>query len=160
MISFRTLAAALALAQAAAAPLAAQSPLPSPDPKPAAAAGALPQGSVSPMRDSLAHARRLTQWFYAGQVDSLRAFIPDADKPRFTNDVIMDRLAQLTGRAGTELEVIEEKFVKRNGQTQYWRSAKFSLMTEPMLFRWVLDPAGHIIGQGMGPLSQAPPIDP
>ena len=157
----RPLAAALLLGVAATAPLAAQSPLPSPDPKPpAATASALPQGSVNPMRDSLAHARRITRWFYAGQADSIRAFIPDADKAKFTSEVISDRLLQLTGRAGTELEVIEEKFVKRNGQTQYWRTAKFSLMSEPLLLRWVLDPTGHVIGQGMGPLSQAPPIDP
>jgi hypothetical protein len=156
-MSLRPLAVALALGLSLSAPLTAQSPLPSPDPKPVAA---MPQGSVNPMRDSLAHARRLTQWFYAGQADSLRAYIPDADRPRFTNDVINERLMQLTGRAGTELEVIEEKFVKRNGQTQYWRTARFSLMSEPVLFRWVLDPTGHIIGQGMGPRSQAPPIDP
>lgn len=147
---------AVVLALAAAAPLAAQSPLPSPSPQAAAAQ----QGAGTAMRDSLAHSRRLTQWFFNSQADSLRQFIPADMQSRFTPDVIAQQLAEITSKAGTESEVIEEKFVKRNGNTQYWRTAKFSLASEPMLFRWAFDKSGQIIGMGFGGLSQAPPIDP
>ncbi len=119
-----------------------------------------PKVAENPMSDSLAHARKLTKWFYAAQADSVQLFVRDEDRDQITPSAVMERLAQLTARAGTEVEVIEEKFVKRNGDTQYWRTAKFTLMQEPMLIRWALNPKGQIIGQGMGPLSSAPPIDP
>jgi len=56
--------------------------------------------------------------------------------------------------------VVEERFVKRNGQTQYWRTSKYSLPSEPIMLRWVLNAKGEILGMGLNPASQAPPIDP
>lgn len=148
---------ALAAALAAALPAAGQSPSPLPQPAPAVA----PQGAIeSPMKDSLAHARRLVRLWNAGQVDSLMAFVAPQDRERITRDRVLGMIADLAARVGEEQEVIEEKFVKRNGQTQYWRTAKYSLAPEPMLMRWVFDAQGHVLGQGFGPASQAPAIDP
>lgn len=111
--------------------------------------------------DSLALARQYTQWFYAGMADSLLAHYDPADSTnRGTAEDILGALDQLTSRAGNEVSVIEEKFVKRNHRTQYWRTAKFDNMDEPILLRWVILPGGYIGGLGLGPLSQAPPIDP
>lgn len=112
------------------------------------------------MRDSLAHARKLVQWFYTSQVDSLLSFVPEQDREKITKDRLLGMVAQFASRMGGETEVIEEKFVKRNGATQYWRSAKYALATEPMLFRWAFNAQGQVAGQGFGPLSQAPAIDP
>jgi hypothetical protein len=50
--------------------------------------------------------------------------------------------------------------VKRNGMTQYWRTGKYTLYEEPILFRWAFNKQGEIAGMGVGPASQAPPIDP
>jgi len=112
-------------------------------------------------RDTLALARQYTVWLYTGQVDSLFAHHPaDAQRDTTLRSRIRGSVEQLALRAGTETAVIEEKFVKRNGRTQYWRTAKFSDFAEPLLVRWVLNPDGTIGGIGMGPLSQAPPIDP
>ena len=146
--------AAVLLALVATAPLAAQSPASR------QTSAASQQGAPSFTRDSLAFAQRLTQWFYTAQGDSLRQFIPQEDLQRFTPAEISRQLAEVTARAGTETEVIEEKFVKRNGNTQYWRAAKFSNAPEPVLFRWAFNASGQIIGLGFGLLSQAPPIDP
>ena len=155
----RALAGAAALALAAALPAAAQSPSPLPQPSPAPAVA--PQGAVeSPMKDSLAHARRLMRLWNAGQVDSLMAFVAPQDRERMTRDRVLGMIADLAARVGEEEQVLDEKFVKRNGQTQYWRTAKYSLAPEPMLMRWVLSPQGHVIGQGFGPASQAPAVDP
>ncbi|MEP7326471.1 MAG: hypothetical protein ABI836_11020 [Gemmatimonadota bacterium] len=111
--------------------------------------------------DSLALARQYTIWFYAGMADSLLAHYNPADSVgRGEADNILGALDQLTARAGNEVSVIEEKFVKRNGHTQYWRTAKFDGIAEPILLRWVILPGGYIGGMGLGPLSQAPPIDP
>jgi hypothetical protein len=110
--------------------------------------------------DSLALARQYTVWLYAGQVDSLLAHSTDefreehVQEPSFT---IMSGL--IAERAGFEVEVVEETWKLRNGDCQYWRTAEFSAMSEPLLIRWVLDPAGRIEGVGGGPLSQAPPVE-
>jgi hypothetical protein len=111
--------------------------------------------------DSLALARQYTQWFYAGMADSLLAHFDPADSAnRGSAEDILGALDNLTARAGNEVSVIEEKFVKRNHRTQYWRTAKFDNIEEPILLRWVILPGGYIGGLGLGPLSQAPPIDP
>jgi hypothetical protein len=94
-------------------------------------------------------------------VDSLIAHHPaSAQSDTTLRRRINAQMEMLTMRAGTETAVIEEKFVKRNGATQYWRTAKFTDMSEPILLRWVITPEGKIGGLGLGPLSQAPPIDP
>ncbi|MEJ7809332.1 MAG: hypothetical protein WKG32_02845 [Gemmatimonadaceae bacterium] len=111
--------------------------------------------------DSFALARQYTQWFYTAQVDSLWAHHSEgARKEMGSARVLEEQLSQLTERAGTEVQVLEEKFVKRNGRRQYWRTAKFSQFPEPLLVRWVLGDAGEIMGMGLGPASQAPPTDP
>jgi hypothetical protein len=123
---------------------------------------ALLQAAPAPQRpDSLALARQYTVWFYTGEVDSLIAHHPaDSQRDTTLRRGITARMEQVALRAGTETAVIEEKFVKRNGATQYWRTAKFSDMSEPFLLRWVINPDGTIGGMGLGPRSQAPPIDP
>lgn len=120
-----------------------------------------PALSAQSRPDSLTLARRYTVWFYTAQFDSLIAHHPaDVRKDSTLRARFEQRLADLAERAGTETEVVEEKFVRRNKQAQYWRTAKFSGFPEPILFRWVINPDGEILGMGMGPLSQAPPIDP
>jgi hypothetical protein len=154
----RTLVGALAVALLSGAAQAQKPPWPIPQPTPAAAAQ---QGASAPSwtQDSLGVARQLTLWFYAGVADSLVARYDNSGSPP-TKDAILNQLAQLTTRAGVEEKVLEEKFVKRNGKTQYWRTAKFTQMEEPVLVRWAFSPKGELIGAGLGPKSQAPPIDP
>lgn len=124
-----------------------------------AARPAAAQSQKTPV-DSLALARQYTMWFYAGMADSLIAHRDPSDTTKADPEQILRSLDMLTSRAGNEVSVIEEKFIKRNGRTQYWRTAKFDNMDEPLLIRWVILPGGYIGGFGMGPLSQAPPIDP
>ena len=107
--------------------------------------------------DSLSLARQYTQWFYQGEMDSLVEHWADMTPPSPAE--LHKRRDFLEVKAGTEVEVIEEKFVKRKGQTQYWRTARFSGHQEPILIRWVLDPQGWLAGMGMSPLSAAPEID-
>ncbi len=53
----------------------------------------------------------------------------------------------------------EETWKLRNGDCQYWRTAQFSAVDEPLLIRWVLDRTGRIAGFGAGPYTQAPPVE-
>lgn len=108
--------------------------------------------------DSLAHARKLTDWFFTARHDSLLAYFA-TDGEAMTAAELQNRLEQFTARAGLETEVVEEKFVKRNGLTQYWRTGKYTVFEEPVLFRWAFNKQGQIAGMGVGPASQAPPID-
>jgi hypothetical protein len=112
---------------------------------------------AAPAVDSLARARQYTEWFYQGRMDSLVEHWATMTPP---SPAELDRRRSfLESRVGTEVEVLDEKFVKRRGRTQYWRTARFSRYQEPMLIRWVLDPQGWLAGMGMGPLSEAPEID-
>jgi hypothetical protein len=87
--------------------------------------------------DSLALARQWTIWFYGGEVDSLVAYYEGDDDPAERRAKYEEFSEMVAERAGFEIEVIEETWKKRNGQTQYKHT-----------------------GVGLGPLSQAPPTDP
>jgi hypothetical protein len=110
--------------------------------------------------DSLALARQYTQWLYAGQVDSLLAHYPAGSRDSTARRAIQQDIDRLATRAGKEVQVIEEKFVRRNGRPQYWRTAQFSDLSDLILLRWVINSNGEITGFGLGLASQAPPIDP
>ncbi len=110
--------------------------------------------------DSMVIGRKYTAWFYSGQADSLLAHMEPGASQAMPKEALLNQLSQMTARAGAEVEVLEEKFITRNGNRQYWRSAKFSSFDEPLLVRWVITPAGTIAGFGLGPKSQAPAIDP
>ena len=132
---------------------------------PAAGSGLGAQAATSAMpaampADSLAHARKLTEWFFTAKHDSVLPHFATDGEQQMTVAELQDRLEGLVARAGLETEVLEEKFVKRNGMTQYWRTSKYSVYEEPVLFRWAFNKQGQIAGMGLGPASQAPPIDP
>jgi hypothetical protein len=111
--------------------------------------------------DSFDLARKYTRWFYERQVDSLVAHhVPELRQQPGLPARITGSIDELATRAGKEVWVTDERFVTRNGQRQYWRTATFSDFAEPLLFRWVINSRGEISGIGMGPKSQAPAIDP
>lgn len=111
--------------------------------------------------DSFDLARKYTKWFYERQIDSLVAHhVADLRQQPGLATRISSSIDELATRAGKELWVSDERFVTRNGQRQYWRTATFSDFPEPLIFRWVMTSSGEISGLGMGPQSQAPAIDP
>ena len=122
--------------------------------------GVAAQAPAAP-KDSLAFARRLSEWFFTGQKDSLWAHSSaDVQKMLEKPDAYVSALNDLSGRAGSEEKVIEEKFVKRKGNTQYWRTSKYSMEAEPVMIRFAFSPDFRIVGIGMNKASEAPEIDP
>jgi hypothetical protein len=110
--------------------------------------------------DSLALARKYVAWFYEARIDSLWAHTSAGMREDLGSpDWWRQRADEIALRAGSEAEVIEERFRMRNGRPQYWRTARFSDFGEPLLIRFVIDDAGLIAGLGLGPASQAPPTD-
>jgi hypothetical protein len=113
-------------------------------------------------KDSMEIGRRYSQWLINGVADSLLAHFDSAGKTRAAEArAAIDRTTiQIAAQAGTESKVLEEKYITRGGRRQYWRTSEFSNMTEPLLIRFVISEKGEIMGSGVGPKSQAPPIDP
>jgi hypothetical protein len=140
-------------------PGAQQSP-PAATPAPATPTTAVAARAALPA-DSFEIARKYTRWFYEGQTDSLVAHhVTDLQQRGSLASQLLDDRARLKEHVGSEVAVLEEKFITRNGRRQYWRTAKFSMFEEPVMIRWVIEPDGRISGLGMNPKSQAPPIDP
>lgn len=104
--------------------------------------------------------RQFTMWLYFGQFDSLYARL-DADSRTELGSAakMAEEFDSFVAQVGEETSLIEEKVVMRNGNPQYWRTANFSLASEPIMIRWVIV-NGEIRGIGANPASQAPPIDP
>jgi len=136
---------------------------------PAAAMAQVTQSAAPPARpkpaqlpkDSMELARKYTTWLYTTQIDSIVAHLDSASRGKPEQKTQYEsRAADLAARAGTEKLLMEEKFITRNGARQYWRTAMFTNFNEPLLLRWVIGAKGEILGIGLGPLSQAPPIDP
>lgn len=112
-------------------------------------------------RDSLAFARKVSEWFFTAQKDSLWAHSsPDVQKEMAKPDAYVEALTELSTRAGSEDKVIEEKFVRRKGNTQYWRTSKYSIESEPVMIRFAFSRDFQIIGVGMNLAREAPEIDP
>lgn len=130
------------------------------------AASAAPLAAQTPARaplpnDSLAIARRYAAWIWSSQMDSLMAHRPAENRNTPSREETSAMLAQMNGRVGVELSVVEERWVRRNGDRQYWRIARFSDFTgEPVVLRLVIAPNGDLIGTGLNPLSRVPPVDP
>jgi hypothetical protein len=126
----------------------------------AAAAAPLRAQIAAPM-DSLELGRKATDWFYLSQTDSLWNHVADTTDWSSRSDFAArtkGMLQDLVGRAGFEDSLISEEFVKRHGQTQYWRTARFNLVEEPVMLRWVIV-NGRIGGIGMNLAKDAPARD-
>ena len=138
--------------------LSAQTPAPAPAPTPSAAASTVPRALDY---DSIGFAHQLTDWFYAGEVDSLYAHSDAGMQANFPRDKWVEATGQWLTRAGTETSLVEERWVKRNGFRQYWRVMNVSNFPDgAVMLRWVLEPGKKIAGVGMNPASQAPAVDP
>lgn len=110
--------------------------------------------------DSLARGRRYATWFLTSQVDSFAANMsPSALTGLGGREGLMQRMAEIAARAGQTTGVVEERFVWRNGQRQYWHVVNTTGVSEPVAVRIVLTPKGEITGFGVNPLSSVPPID-
>lgn len=110
--------------------------------------------------DSMEIGAKYTGWFLDGEADSLWAYFSAEQQERRSADDIRSVMDQMLAVAGIEAEVIEQKYVMRNGMPQFWHTASFTDFEEPLMIRWVITPEGKIGGFGMNPLSRAPEIDP
>lgn len=139
----------------AAAPLAAQTP----DAPPALQAPATLSAADSAR--FLALGQKYTRWFLTGNADSLLAAVhPSAVEGLGGLEGVREAQGRVAEGAGIEVKVVEEKLTRRRGRLQFWHAGDFSEMTnDQFVIRFVLDENGLIIGAGLGPKANTPPVD-
>lgn len=112
--------------------------------------------------DSLALARKYATWFATSQADSIFNHLPAGAQAQAGSAAnITAQFGQVTSQIGNEAQLVEERWVRRNGMRQYWRIARYTdFAEEPFVLRIVILPDGGLGGIGMNPLSQVPQVDP
>jgi hypothetical protein len=125
---------------------------------PAAASG---QQASLPTIDAASIGRQATRYFYRGRVDSLWAMVsPSWQKELGSPDWFLHQARELRLAAGEEERLVRDEVQVREGQPQYWRTAKFSTYpAEPVVLRWIIMPDGRIGGLGVNPASRNPATD-
>ncbi len=109
--------------------------------------------------DSMEIGRKYMSFVINREADSLFAHMNEAQQEQLGSaDGIRERMTMLD-QLGELTDVLEEKYVTRNGDAQFWHTANYSLMPEPFVMRLVINREGVITGVGAGPLSQVPPTD-
>jgi hypothetical protein len=107
------------------------------------------------------YGRQITEWFFAGQTDSVLAHSsPDVLERMGGAQGLTGARDELLARAGSETKVISDKMTKRKGNPQYWRESTYENAPEPIVLRFVFNAQAQVIGIGMGPRSQSPAPDP
>jgi hypothetical protein len=109
--------------------------------------------------DSLDRMRRYTDWFLAGQVDSVWAHVNTRGRTAFTREALAERHGMLLQATGGAFDTVEERFVWRNGARQFWRTMRAPAAPENLVLRWVVGGDGEIEGMGLNLASGVPPID-
>jgi len=112
--------------------------------------------------DSVAIAHKYATWFATAQSDSIFTHLPaSAQASVGSAAAIAEQFGQVTSQLGNEAQLVEERWVRRNGNRQYWRIARYTdYAEEPFVLRIVILPDGSLGGIGLNPLSQAPAVDP
>ena len=110
--------------------------------------------------DSMELGRKYIEWWFDAEVDSLRSAMTPKMQERWTVELTLERMDMVAEQAGFPTRVIEEKYVMRNGEPQFWYTADMDVFPEPFMIRWVITPEGKIDGVGINPASMAPETDP
>lgn len=105
--------------------------------------------------------RRITEWFFTGQTDSLLVHMsPDLIARVGGTAGLLQKRENVLARLGGETAVIVDTVSKSSGRIQYWRESRFELgPPEPEVMRMVFNAEGLVIETALSPLSQTPPSD-
>lgn len=110
--------------------------------------------------DSMELGATYIDWILDYRADSLWAhFSPDMRENFGSTGDFLDGMAEILGGIGGQQHVVSDRYWMRNGKPQYWHTAKFDKVDEPVVFRIVIEPDGTISGLGVNPESQNPPVD-
>lgn len=114
-----------------------------------ATATAAAQASVT-----LDHARKLVDFFWAGQADSLWAQMSTSLREKVGSpEAITEKLLEVAGRYGSETKVLEETIVPREGRFVYERTIELENAPAPLVFIWAYDADRRLSDVNMRPKS-------
>lgn len=124
-------------------------------------AGGIEAQSAAPLpTDSLERGRAWARNFRAMRGDSLFANIPPGAPPPLSSaKELQGMIDEFFGVAGQPLDVIEERFVWRNGARQFWSTFNAANAPEPVIVRFNMRVDGKIGGMGISRASAPPPTD-
>ena len=90
---------------------------------------------------------QFTEWFYAGEVDSLRARLHAAMTARLSRDELLQFREQVAVQPGNETEVLEEAVEPKGLYRTYRREVHMANAGEtvPVVF-WTINSARRIAG--------------
>lgn len=110
--------------------------------------------------DSTARARDFARLLLSGKADSLWPNVQQGGTGNFaTQEAFSAFVQQLSSRAGTLGEVIEQRWGWRGGNRQFWHVQNLSEAPEPIVLRLIITPGGKLAGIGLQPQSAAPAMD-
>ncbi len=166
-VQYRSILAAAVLCSIAPAWALAQSPPPAP-PAPPTPPTAAPSDAPPPPpapkpgyqashSEMMTFGRLVTERAFAKNIDSLVAIAdPAVGTPEFVRGRLTPALAQMDEQLGPEIKVISEKVMRVNGSVQYWRTAEFSGVPVPLVFRVVMGEKGKWRGFTASPEENVP----
>jgi hypothetical protein len=101
--------------------------------------------------------QKYNRWFLTGQADSLLAAADSVTAEKMGGlEGIRAQMENMSERVGVVLSVVTEKMTRLGGTPQFWFEANFSEFTqEPVVFRWLMNEQGQLVGAGMNPKSAA-----
>jgi murein DD-endopeptidase MepM/ murein hydrolase activator NlpD len=105
----------------------------------------------------VARGRQLTQWFFAGELDSVRAGFDAQMSRAFSPQQMQTFLAQLREQLGSEKRVVDEREGVRDGKRIYSRLCEYE--KAPILFevQWTFDAEDRVAGFFIRPPTSAFP---
>jgi hypothetical protein len=110
--------------------------------------------------DSMELGATYVDWMLDYRADSLWAHFGDGMRENFGSvGDFKDRMANLFREIGDQRSVISQRYWMRNGRPQFWHTAEFSGVPEPVVIRFVVEPDGSISGLGLNPQSRNPAVD-
>ena len=110
--------------------------------------------------DSMEIGMKYAGWLIDYRADSLWAHLSDGSKERLGSiGDFRDQMGQIFRQIGNQERVVSQRYWMRNGDHQFWHTAEFGNIDEPVVIRFVIAPDGTITGLGINPQSQNPPVD-
>lgn len=110
--------------------------------------------------DSLQLGATYIEWMLDYRADSLWAHLGDGMRENFGSvGGLKDGLGDVFRQIGDHKRMISQRYWMRDGKPQFWYTAEYSAIPEPVVIRFVIEPDGMISGLGINPQSRNPAVD-
>lgn len=110
--------------------------------------------------DSMALGAQYAEWLVHYELADLwDRFSPEMQENFGSLGSFKEQVGDAFRQIGEQEDIVSQRWWMRNGKPQFWHTAEFSQIPEPVVLRFVVEPDGTISGIGFNPRSQNPPVD-